>query len=46
MFLEIDGYCKEYIQSMPVVNTAMRITPFIDISDGEKSSGFSIRLGD
>lgn len=44
----ITGPGKVYIQSMPVVNTAMRITPFIDIRDGDKGSGggFTIRLGD
>ena len=44
----ITGPGKVYIQSMPVINTAQRLTPYLHISDDNKSSGggINIRLGD
>lgn len=44
----ITGPGKVYIQSMPVVNTALRITPYIDISTGDQgpSAGIGFHIGD
>jgi len=42
----ITGPGKVYIQSMPVINTAMRINPYIKVKDGDSSGGINIKLGD
>ena len=43
----ITGPGRVYIQSMPVINTAQRLSPYIEVrSDSDNSGGFSIRLGD
>ena len=43
----ITGPGKVYIQSMPIVNMAGRLTPYLNIdSDNGNSSGINIRLGD
>ena len=42
----ITGPGNVYIQSMPVINTAMRINPYIKVKDGDSSGGINIKLGD
>ena len=44
----VTGPGKVYIQSMPIINTAQRLTPYLNISDGDNNSGggINIRLGD
>lgn len=44
----ITGPGKVYIQSMPIINTAQRLTPYLNISsnDSNSGSGISIKLGD
>ncbi len=43
----VTGPGKVYIQSMPVINTAQRLTPYLNIHNGDSSSGgINIRLGD
>jgi len=43
----ITGPGKVYIQSMPVINTAERLTPYIKIkSSNDGSGGINIKLGD
>lgn len=42
----VTGPGKVYIQSMPVINTAMRINPYIKVKDGDSSGGINIKLGD
>ena len=43
----ITGPGKVYIQSMPIVNMAARLTPYLNIdSDNGNSGGINIRLGD
>lgn len=44
----ITGPGKVYIQSMPVINTAERLTPYLNISssDGNNGGGINIKLGD
>ncbi len=43
----VTGPGKVYIQSMPVINTANRITPYIKIKqDSGNSGGINIKLGD
>ena len=42
----ITGPGKVYIQSMPVINTATRINPYIKVKDGDSSGGINIKLGD
>ncbi len=43
----ITGPGKVYIQSMPIVNMAGKLTPYLNIdSDGGGSGGINIRLGD
>lgn len=43
----ITGPGRVYIQSMPVINTAQRLSPFLNISDGSSNSGgINIKLGD
>ena len=43
----ISGPGKVYIQSMPVINTAQRLTPYLQTSsnDNNSGSGINIRLG-
>ncbi len=41
----ITGPGKVYIQSMPVINTAQRLTPYLNIDNGN-DGGINIRLGD
>jgi uncharacterized protein (AIM24 family) len=41
------GPGKVYIQSMPVINMAERLTPYIKIKQpGDSSGGINIKLGD
>ncbi len=44
----ITGPGKVYIQSMPIINIAQRISPYLNISDGDDNhrGGINIRLGD
>ena len=43
----ITGPGKVYIQSMPIVNMAGKLTPYLNIdTDGGSSGGINIRLGD
>ena len=43
----ITGPGKVYIQSMPIVNMAAKLTPYLNIdSDNGSSGGINIRLGD
>ena len=44
----ITGPGKVYLQSMPVINTAMAISPYIDLKSDDNNSrgGINIRLGD
>ena len=44
----ITGPGKVYIQSMPVINTAQRLTPYLNLhTDSDNNSGgIKIRLGD
>lgn len=43
----VTGPGKVYIQSMPVINTAERLTPYIKIKTGsDNSGGINIKLGD
>lgn len=44
----ITGPGKVYIQSMPVINTAQCLTPYLNISDGSNNSGsgINIKFGD
>ena len=44
----ITGPGKVYIQSMPIINMAQRLTPYLEISsdDDNKGNGINIRLGD
>ena len=42
----VTGPGRVYIQSMPVINTAMRINPYIKVDDSNSSGGISIKLGD
>lgn len=43
----ITGPGKVYIQSMPVINIAQRLSPYLDIdSDSGSGGGINIRLGD
>lgn len=43
----ITGPGKVYIQSMPVINTAERLAPYIQINtDSDNSGGIKIKLGD
>lgn len=40
----ITGPGKVYIQSMPVINTAQRLTPYLNINDGDSNSGGGINI--
>ena len=43
----ITGPGRVYIQSMPIINTATRISPYINVSDNNSSSGgINIKFGD
>ena len=43
----ITGPGKVYIQSMPVINTAHALTPYLNLNDGDShGGGINIRLGD
>lgn len=43
---KITGPGRVYIQSMPIINTAMAISPYLDIdTNGDKNGGINIRLG-
>lgn len=42
----ITGPGRVYIQSMPVINMAQRLTPYLDIKDGSDSGGINIKFGD
>ena len=44
----ITGPGKVYIQSMPVINTAQVLSPYLNVSSGDSNSGggINIRLGD
>lgn len=43
----ITGPGKVYIQSMPVINTAQRLTPYLNIQSGnDNSGGINIKFGD
>ena len=43
----ITGPGKVYIQSMPIINTAQRLTPYLNINKSSDSGGgINIRLGD
>ena len=43
----ITGPGKVYIQSMPVINTAQRLTPYLNINDSsDNSGGINIKFGD
>ena len=42
----ITGPGRVYIQSMPVINMAQRLTPYLDIDTGSDGGGIKIKLGD
>lgn len=42
----ITGPGKVYIQSMPVINTAQSLMPYLNISSGNDGGGINIRLGE
>ena len=42
----ITGPGRVYIQSMPVINMAQRLTPYLDIKDSSDSGGINIKFGD
>ena len=42
----VSGPGKVYIQSMPVINTAQALKPFLDIDSDSDGGGINIRLGD
>ena len=43
----ITGPGKVYIQSMPVINTAQALSPYLNLNNGESNGGgINIRLGD
>ncbi len=44
---KVNGPGKVYIQSMPVINTAAALSPYIKVdTDSDSKGGISIRLGD
>ena len=45
---KITGPGKVYIQSMPVINTAQALSPYLSVSSSSSNdgSGINIRLGD
>ena len=42
----VTGPGRVYIQSMPVINMAQRLTPYLDIDTGSDGGGINIKLGD
>ena len=42
----VSGPGKVYIQSMPVINTAQALRPFLNIDNDSDGGGINIRLGD
>ena len=42
----ITGPGKVYIQSMPIINTAQALTPYLNIGSNDNGGGINIRLGD
>ena len=42
----ITGPGKVYIQSMPIINTAQVLTPYLNIGSNDNGGGINIRLGD
>ena len=42
----ITGPGKVYIQSMPLINTAQALTPYLNINSGSDNGGINIRLGE
>ena len=42
----ITGPGRVYIQSMPVINTAQRLTPYLHIESGNDGGGIKINFGD
>ena len=40
------GPGKVYVQSMPVINTARALAPYLQINSGSDSGGINIKLGD
>jgi uncharacterized protein (TIGR00266 family) len=43
----VTGPGKVYIQSMPVINTAQALSPYLNVSNGDNNSGgINIKLGD
>lgn len=42
----ITGPGKVYIQSMPVINTAQALTPYLNINRDDNNGGINIRLGE
>ena len=42
----ITGPGKVYIQSMPIIQTAQAITPYLNLGDNNDGGGINIRLGD
>ena len=42
----VSGPGKVYIQSMPVINTAQALKPFLDIDSDSDGGGIKISLGD
>ena len=42
----VTGPGKVYLQSMPLINTAHAISPYLNINKGENSGGINIRLGE
>ena len=43
---KITGPGKVYIQSMPLINTAQALTPYLNINNDDHSGGINIRLGE
>lgn len=42
----ITGPGRVYIQSMPIINTAQALTPYLNINNDNDKGGINIRLGD
>ena len=42
----ITGPGKVYIQSMPIINTAQALTPYLNIGSNDNGGGINIRFGD
>ena len=40
----ITGPGKVYIQSMPVINTARRLTPYLNLNSGNNNNGGGINI--